>query len=181
MIDTPLPTARDWMRDPVLVMAPDEPVFSGVDGLLSAGVATAPVVQEGRLVGIFTEKDALRAISGLLYDESIDVGTIGDHMSAEFESCSPDMDFFRVAELFLGCHFPTLPVVDGDRLVGVVERRALLACVDDYRRKLDSSRTQIAEAAGTQSDRPRGIEARQHAAAHTTREQLVRLFSRRKN
>lgn len=181
MSDSPIPKARDWMRPPVLVLSPGDDLFAAIDRLLATHLAAAPVVDGGRVVGILTEKDSLRALSRLLYNEATDTGTVGDHMSRDFGSCTPDMDFFRVAQTFLSCHFPTLPVLDDGRLVGVIERKALLVSVDGFRRKLETSRTRDAAAAGKQADRPTAIEAYQQAAARTTREQLVRLFSRRTN
>lgn len=180
MTDPALPVARNWMKPPALVLAPDDELFDAIDRLLAAKVATAAVLEQGTLVGVFTEKDGVRALSRLLYEESAE-GTVKDHMSRTFATCTPDMDFLRVGDLFLSCNFPSLPVVDGGRLIGVIERRALLASVSEYRRRLDSSRRQQAARAGHQADRPRGIEATQQAAARTTREQLVRLFSRRQN
>ena len=112
MNDLPLPTARDWMRSPRLSLRPGDDIFQAIDRLVSAGVPTAAVLEGHRLVGIFTEKDSIRVLSRLLYDESADAGTLGDHMSSEFTACTPDMDFFRVAELFLSCNFPALPVVE---------------------------------------------------------------------
>jgi len=176
-----LPTARNWMRPPAVTLAPSDELFSAIDRLLAARVATAMVLDSDQLVGIFTEKDAVRALSRLLYEES-GGGTVRDHMSTSYSTCTPDMDFFRVGEIFLGCNFPSLPVLEGGRLVGVIERRALVASVNDYRLRLDQARgAEAARAAGRQADRPRGIEASQQAAAHTTRDQLVRLFSRRQN
>ncbi len=181
MNELALPTARNWMKPPAVTLTPTDELFSAIDRLLAAHVATAMVLDDGLLVGIFTEKDAVRALSRLIYNDS-GGGTVEDHMSTEFVSCAPDMDFFRVGELFLGCNFPSLPVVEDGSLIGVIERRALLASVNDYRRRLDQARSaEAARAAGRQADRPRGIEASQQAAAHTTREQLVRLFSRRQN
>jgi CBS domain-containing protein len=169
------------MGPPVLTLRAREDLFGAIDRLLSARVSAAPVVEDGRVVGIFTEKDSVRALSRLLYSETEEPGTVGDHMSRDFGFCAPDMDFFRVAQTFLSCHFPTLPVVEDGRLVGVIERKALLVSVDGYRRKLESSRKRDADNAGKQAERPTAIEAYQQAAARTTREQLVRLFSRRKN
>ncbi len=181
MSEIPLPTARDWMRPPRLTLRPGDDIFEAIDRLVSAGLATAPVLDGNRLCGIFTEKDSIRVLSVLLYDAQADAGTLGDHMSGQFPACTPEMDFFRVAELFLSCNFPSLPVVDGDRLVGVVDRQDLLACVHDYREKLEQVRTREAQIAGRQADRPTSIGDRQQAAANTTRDQLVRLFSRRSN
>jgi CBS domain-containing protein len=176
-----LPTARNWMKSPAVTFNPADELFAAIDRLLSARVATGMVLDDGRLVGIFTEKDSVRALSRLLYNDS-GGGTVGDHMSTSFTTCDPDMDFFRVGELFLSCNFPSLPVVEGGRLAGVIERRELLASVNDFRRQLDHARgAEATRAAGKQADRPRGIGASQQAAANTTREQLVRLFSRRQN
>jgi CBS-domain-containing membrane protein len=169
------------MRPPKLTLRPGDDIFEAIERLLSAGVPTATVLDGHKLCGIFTEKDSIRALSRMLYDEGATTGTVADHMSPGVSACSPDMDFFRVAELFLSCNFPTLPVVEGDRLVGMVVRHDLLSCVHQFRERLEATRTHEALIAGRQADRPRGIEARQQAAANTTRDQLVRLFSRKQN
>ncbi len=176
-----LPAARDWMREPRLRLAPDEPIFSAIERLVGANVTATAVLEDGAVVGMFTEKDAMRAVSSLLYTETAEGATVGDHMSTDFPSCEPGMDFFRVVEQFLCCNFPTLPVIDNGRLVGLVERAATLKVVESYRTAVEKERAAEARVAGRQADRPGSIGERQQAAANTSRDQLVRLFSRRKN
>lgn len=181
MSESQIPKACDLMRPAVLMLAPGDDLLAAIGRLLGARLTAVPVVDEGRVVGIFTEKDSVRALSRLLYSEAAEPGTVGDYMSLDFATCTPDMDFFRLAQTFLSCHFPTLPVLEEGRLVGVIERKALLVSVDGFRRKREMSLEREAALAGRQAERPTAIEAYQQAAARATREQLVRLFSRRKN
>ncbi len=181
MTEARLPSARDWMVKPALTLSPEDPIFPAIDRLIAARVASSAVLDAESVVGMFTVKDALRAVSQLLYTETAEGASVGDHMSTEFPSCDPAMDFFRVAEQFLCCHFPTLPVIADGRLVGLVDRQTTLERIETYRRNLEQERAREAQLAGRQAERPTGIEASQQAAARTSRDQLVRLFSRRKN
>ncbi len=176
-----LPTARDWMREARNLLHPDDDIFDAIERLHSARIAAAAVLEGGRVVGMFTEKDSLRAVSQMLYTETAEGATVGDHMSTDFPACEPSMDLFRVIEQFLGCNFPTLPVIEQGRLVGMIDRHAMLDCIESYRRRLEKVRAREERAAGHQADRPSSIGAFQEAVSRTSREQLVRLFSRRKN
>jgi acetoin utilization protein AcuB len=59
------PVSRVMTREPHTV-ATTTPVIEAVEKLLSAKVGGLPVVDGDKLVGIFTERDALRAYLGLL-------------------------------------------------------------------------------------------------------------------
>lgn len=182
MTDLELPVARDWMsRDP-LVLRPDEDVLEAIDRLLASDLASAPVVDRtGRVVGVFTEKDAVRALSQVMYDERGEALLVEKHMSRQFTCCGPDWDLFRVSELFLASNFPGLPVIENGRLLGVIRRRGQIKGLLLFRKRLERARERHEAVAGQQADRPRSIEALNRAAARGTRVQLARLFGRERN
>ncbi len=102
----------------------------------------------------------------------------------DFESairivCEPDMDIFGVADRFLSCNFPLLPVVEGEKLVGVISRRDALRGVEQLRGSYVRKSRRFEQVAGNQANRPRGIENLQRAAANHSTPQLVQLFGRR--
>ena len=182
MPEPQLPIARDWMTRDFLVLHPGDDIFQAIDRLLASDLSSAPVTDaDGKLVGVFTEKDAVRALSRVLYEEATERPTVAAHMSTGFSMCGPDWDLFRVSELFLGSNFPGLPVVEDGKLVGIIRRKGQIRGLQEFRRRLDGWRRSHEQQAGTQADRPRGIEALQRAAGRTTREQLARLFGRRTN
>lgn len=179
MLDVPLPTARDCMTASVLTFAPDQDLFEAIAQLLKHSFAAAPVVDgDERLVGMLTEKDCLRVLSNVAYDEDLEGGKVRDYQSPIRIVCEPGMDIFGVADRFLACNFPLLPVVEGDKLVGVISRRDTLRGVQALRDRLDRAHQKFQEVAGRQADRPRSIEGLQQAAANTSKAQLTNLMRR---
>ncbi len=179
MFDIVLPTAGDWMTSNVLTLQPDQELFEAIDLLLRNSFAAAPVVDsEGNLIGMLTEKDCLRVLSNLTYDEDLLGGLVEDYQSAIRLICEPQMDLFRVAEMFLGTNFPLLPVVDEGRLCGVISRRDMLRGIRAFRGQLRHIKGEREAVAGHQADRPRSIESMQRTVANQTKDQLVRLMKR---
>lgn len=180
MKDVALPTARDCMSSRVLTFSPDQELFAAIAQLLNHHFAAAPVVdEEGRLTGMLTEKDCLRVLSNLTYEQDFSGGTVRDYQSPIRITCDPDMDVFRVTERFLACNFPLLPVVEDDRLVGVISRRDTLRGVEKLRDVIARTKQQFESSAGAQMNRPRSIESLQRAAAGSSTEQLVGLMGRK--
>lgn len=180
MIDVALPTARDCMTTRVLTLSPEQDLFEAIAQLLKHSFAAAPVVDEDyRLVGMLTEKDCLRVLSNFAYDDDLEGGKVADYQSAIRIVCEPEMDIFGVTDRFLACNFPLLPVVENERLVGVISRRDTLRGVERLRNRLDTENRRFEEAAGRQANRPRSIEGLQRAAAQSSRAQLVQLLGRK--
>lgn len=180
MSDMALPTARDWMVPSPFVIDPGMDLFDAIALLVRHRMPAAPVVDEsGQLLGMLTEKDCLRVLSRVAYDDGLDGGTVRDFQSKVRVVCEPDMDLFRVLEPFLATNFPMLPVVEDGRLVGLIRRHDLLRQILEYREVLDRQLHARESQAGRQADRPRGIETLQRTAAAQSREQLVRLLGRK--
>ncbi len=182
MYDVDLPTARDCMttRARVLAFSPEDDVFEAMAKLLGHHFAAAPVVDsDDRVVGMLTEKDCLRILSNFAYDDDTEGGRVSDFQSPMRLICQPDMEIFGVSNRFLECNFPLLPVVENDKLIGVISRRDALRGVQELRRRLDLARRKLEETAGHQADRPRGIESMQKSAASQSPEQLARLMGRK--
>lgn len=124
-------TASDVMRGDAIALAPDQPVDDAVKTLLRKRISGAPVVANGRIVGMFSERDALAAMAAARY-ESEPSGTVDMHMRRDFESVAPDTDVFALASTFAERPVRRLPVVDGQgRLLGMVMRGDLLAALVD--------------------------------------------------
>jgi len=179
MFDIVLPTARDWMTSNPLTFSPEQELFEAIDLLLKNSFAAAPVVdQKDELLGMLTEKDCLRVLSNLTYDEDLQGGQVRDYLSAIRLHCEQQMDLFRVAEMFLSTNFPLLPVVEGGLLCGVISRRDMLRGIRAFRSQLLQMKGAQEAAAGHQADRPRSIESLQRTVANQTKDQLVRLLGR---
>jgi CBS domain-containing protein len=82
------------------------------------------VIQEGRLAGIFTERDALFRVIA----EGRDPATtrIADVMTANPRTIAPDRPFGHALHLMYEGGFRHVPVVDNGRPLGVVSSRDAL-------------------------------------------------------
>jgi CBS domain-containing protein len=89
-----------------------------------------PVVDaSGKVVGFLSEQDLLDKLVNVSYFcQESDV--VGDCMSREVLSVTPDTSIIELAGM-MGPHKPKMyPVVQGDKLVGVITRRHVLKALE---------------------------------------------------
>lgn len=87
-------------------------------------VGSALVMDGERLLGILTERDLLRAVAG----GSIE-GRVADCMTSHPETIEDADSLDHAAVLMLHGGFRHLPVVEGERVVGMLSMRDLLGAV----------------------------------------------------
>ena len=124
-----LPTVRTYMNTDTHALRAGDGMVEAVARLIDSGVTGAPVVDDGgRIVGLITEYECLRLLTrGLPHAPE---GTVGSFMRTDVQPVTPDMDIYYVAGLFVAD--PTVrrfPVVEGERLVGVITRKDILRAV----------------------------------------------------
>ncbi len=76
------------------------------------------VIDEGRLVGIFTERDVLRRVVGAGVDASRT--SVADVMTTGVITITPDASIEETMVLFTEKRCRHLPVIDGGKLVGAI-------------------------------------------------------------
>ena len=120
-------TAEHVMIRDVFVLRPELPVLDAVRELLQRGYSGAPVVERGRLVGVFSERDALTALAAAHYEDD-PPGTVAQHMRRDFDVVGPTADIYEVSSVFRDNPIRRVPVVDCERrLLGIVSRGDVLA------------------------------------------------------
>jgi CBS domain-containing protein len=104
--------------------SPETSVTEAARAMVHGRFGSVTVLVGETLVGIFTERDVLRAAaeSGDLSKEPV-----REWMTADPVTASADEDSEDAAERMLAGGFRHLPVVDGVRLVGIVSLRDLLS------------------------------------------------------
>lgn len=118
--------AEAMTREPITV-DPDVPVAQALDMLAKGRVGGLPVVEEGRLVGIFTRADALDVRHG-----ARETTPVRDAMTRKLVVCHPDEDLFTVLDRLIVHDVGRLPVVDRgapDKLVGLLRRADVRSAV----------------------------------------------------
>jgi CBS domain-containing protein len=126
---------RDVMSSPVVTVSPDAPLKDVAGTLVEHGINAVPVGDgDDRLVGIVSEADllALEAAPGPgsrpvpAAARKGPAQTARDVMSRQVYTLAEDTDAAAAARLLLRHRLKSAPVVDGDRVVGMVARRDLL-------------------------------------------------------
>lgn len=122
-------TIENIIREDMPVLQQEMPIRRAVAILVREQASAAPVVDDsGALVGILTQKDCFRpSLNASYYQEW--KGSVGDYMSVEVETLSKTADLTQAAEAFLEKPYRVYPVVDGERLVGMLKRSDVLAAL----------------------------------------------------
>ena len=145
--DTPV---REVMTTSVLTFKRDDKVQNAAEAMSARSIGGAPVVDdENQVVGMLRDDDLivsdvrlhLPTVISVLgaylelpssahrFDEEVRkaVGaTVGDVMTPNPETCSPDQTVEEVATLFHEHNVSRVPVVDDGKLVGIVSRGDIL-------------------------------------------------------
>ena len=110
------------MSTELVTVEPTATVAAAATVMGARQVGSALVLEGERLAGIFTERDILRAL-GTDFDAA--GHTVAEWMSREPATVEPGVSVTDAIDRMLEGGFRHLPVMDGDRLVGVVSLRDL--------------------------------------------------------
>ncbi|MCL6480649.1 MAG: CBS domain-containing protein [Firmicutes bacterium] len=118
---------RDFMTTPALSIPVDSSLLEAVLLLRRSGIRHLPVVDGERLVGIFTERDMLRFSPSLLmkispdeYNAIFETTPLEKVMTRDPVRVTPETPMRVAAALLQEKKIGCLPVVEGDRLVGII-------------------------------------------------------------
>jgi CBS domain-containing protein len=107
----------------LVVVAPADPVRTAARAMTDASVGTVIVLDEGRLAGILTERDVLRAVAEEL---DPDVSPCADVMTRDVVTAEPDWEVYEAAAEMSARHIRHLVVTEADQVIGIVSVRDVL-------------------------------------------------------
>jgi CBS domain-containing protein len=142
--------ARDLMTKEVKTVGPEMSVESAADMMVKTGLGALPVVDaDGKMVGIVTEADLimqdvkvrfpsyLSLLGGFIELGSLSrfehevrkavAATVGEMMTAPVVTAGPDEDIGTLATRMIDEDVSRLPIVEGDKLVGIVSKHDIVA------------------------------------------------------
>ena len=123
---------RDHMSTDLLTLDPDMDILRAAHTLIRNDVSGAPVVDKnGRLIGLLTERDFIRVVMQAEY-HAVPGGLVKEFMSENPQTVSPDESILKVAQLFIDGRFRRYPVVEKDRLVGLISRRDVMQAMGKH-------------------------------------------------
>ncbi len=120
---------RNYMTQRVITLAPDTEILKAMHLLDTHDIANAPVVDEqGRLVGIFSDRDCIRGVLQGAYHSEFG-GLVREFMTKDVETVGPDEGLIEATRRLMQLPFRLYPVLEDDELVGVISRRDIIAAL----------------------------------------------------
>ncbi|MGH2723385.1 MAG: CBS domain-containing protein [Actinomycetota bacterium] len=115
-------TIGEVMTRSILSVDPSTTVAEAATVMGERAAGSALVMRDDRLLGIFTERDIVRAL-GQHFDAA--THAVADWMTPDPVTVGADTTVEEALDTMLGRGFRHLPVVEDDRVVGVVSLRDL--------------------------------------------------------
>jgi CBS domain-containing protein len=97
---------------------PNTPVVEAAKVMAREDVGPIPVVEGGRLKGLVTDRDLVVRV--LAEGRDPQSTTVGEVATSDVVTIAPDADLDEALRLLASNQVRRLPVVEGDRLVGIV-------------------------------------------------------------
>jgi acetoin utilization protein AcuB len=126
-------TVSDFMTRQVVTVALDDRLRQAAERMQARGCRRLPVVEEDRLVGIISDRDVRLALASPFvlrerwYDDKLlDETPVRACMSLQVETISPDTPLIQAAMLMRDNKIGGLPVVEKDRLTGIITETDML-------------------------------------------------------
>lgn len=102
-----------------------ETVLKALRVMASVSIGSVLVMEEGRIVGIFTERDYVK--KGELEGRTAGNTLVRDVMTEELYTVTTDASIDECMALMMQFHIRHLPVVENGSLVGIVSMRDVVA------------------------------------------------------
>jgi CBS domain-containing protein len=122
-----MPLASSHMSRNLLTVSPQVSLVDVAKRMVSRDVGAVMVIEDERLVGILTERDVLRAVAAGLDESTV----VADCMTKDPDTLESDESTRQAATLMIHGGFRHLPIMEGDKLVGVLSIRDLMRVVLD--------------------------------------------------
>jgi CBS domain-containing protein len=116
-------TLADVVRPTFLTVAPEDTLGEVAEKMTKQNVGAVIVKDHGRLIGILTERDMLRAMAARVHTSD---ARVRQWMTENPVTAPPDMQFDEASKIMLDKGFRHLPVVDGETILGIVSLRRIM-------------------------------------------------------
>ncbi|PJZ99631.1 histidine kinase [Leptospira levettii] len=102
----------------VLSIEEDRNVLEATQMMVGAKVGSLIVTFQGKLVGIFTERDLMRVVAK--DHTNLDKIKLKDVMTTQLTVAGPDEDVDDILKNMITKRFRHMPVLDGDKIIGLI-------------------------------------------------------------
>jgi acetoin utilization protein AcuB len=115
------------MTTSVVMVSPDDPIQEVLQKMKTEGIRRTPVVKDGKLVGMVSEKDLLNATPSIATSLSVwelnyllSKITVSELMTKNVISVTPTTPIEEAARIMADNKIGGLPVTEGAELVGII-------------------------------------------------------------
>ncbi|MDD5447592.1 MAG: CBS domain-containing protein [Actinomycetota bacterium] len=129
---------KDWMTEEVITLSPADPIRRAAELMDEKRLRRFPVIEKGRLVGIVTDRDFRNATASSVvltekryHDFLLDSIRVESIMTPNPRAISPEADLAEAARIILEMKVGGLPVVSGEKLVGIITETDLIKVLID--------------------------------------------------
>jgi CBS domain-containing protein len=116
-------TLREVMRTDYITVEPQDTLGEVAERMVAGKTGSAIVKDFGRMVGILTERDMLKAMAGRVHTSE---ARVREWMTADPITASPETTTDEAAQTMLENGFRHLPVMERGGVVGVVSLRRVV-------------------------------------------------------
>ncbi len=109
---------RDVMTSNPTTVERSTNILEAAKVMAGEDVGPLPVTDGGRLVGIVTDRDIVTRV--LAEERDAQSTTVGDICSSDLVTVTPEDDLDQALRTMASAQVRRLPVVEGDRIVGIV-------------------------------------------------------------
>jgi len=109
---------KDFMVKEVITVNPNTKIRDAVELMNKNAIGCLVVTRKGKAVGIMTERDVLKKI--VCRSKNPEQTRVSEIMSKPLIVGRVDMDWREAAKLMLDQNIKKLPIMDGEKLVGLV-------------------------------------------------------------
>ena len=128
-----MPTLADVMRAEVIEVAPEDTLGEVAERMSAVNVGAVVVKDYGRLIGILTERDMLKAMAARVHTSD---ARVREWMTEDPLTATAEMEVENAAQVMLEHNFRHLPIVDDNgAVIGLVSLRRVVAATQSAAHK----------------------------------------------
>lgn len=120
---------RDVMTSNPTTCEPTATLVDAAKVMAREDVGPVPIVEGGKLVGLVTDRDII--IRAVAEGRDVTSTTVRDVASKDLVTVTADEDLDRALQLMAQHQVRRIPVVDGDRVVGIVSQADVARAADE--------------------------------------------------
>ncbi|OAL79799.1 histidine kinase [Acinetobacter sp. SFB] len=134
---------QDKMEQTIFTISPEATVFEAISLMAEKGIGAVVVTDQDKVVGILSERDYTRKV--MLMERTSKETAVSEIMTAKVLTVTKSTSVEACLDLMTDRHLRHLPVVENDKLIGLISIGDLVkAVMDDQRKLIDQLQQYIA-------------------------------------